>query len=482
MSPQESERGEPGQDRPGDGADDGGSAVEGGGPVPPAWQHPWEPPAGAQPQAGSPAGEQPAWGQRPAWQQQPPQWQQQPATQPGNPHHGGPYPGPPPYGGQAYGAPGYGGQPYNGLPYTGVPYGASPYGQPRYIAPPKPGIIPLRPLMFGEVLDGAFQSMRRNAKAMVGAGLLAQSLSAVVGAIVTALSASSAVSAGEWARGLSRGGITSLAVGVMAGAALVSVLSVFLSAILQGAMVVPVARSVLNRPTGFRRMMSLARPRMGALIRLAALLVAAGIAGIAFLTVLLALFFSNVRGAASLLVLPLLLCFGAIAAWVAIKLMVAPAAVVIEELGAFAGLRRSWELTRANWWRILGITLVVAILVGVISQVVLIPVSLLPTVVAGVISPHRGSGQDATLAVVLGILIAITSALVGGVGFAFQTSVMGLLYMDLRMRKDGLDITLLRQAETGADPDGIPGRHPHPGTSAPYPGPGAAPGAWPHGH
>ncbi len=479
MSPQESEPGEPRQGRPGNGADDGGSgAGSASGPVPPGWQQPWESPAGAQP----PAGQQPpGWEQEPSWHQ-PPQWQQPQWQQPGPPNPSSPYPGQPPYAGQPYGPPGYGGQPNNGSPYPGMPYGTPPYGQPRYVAPPKPGIIPLRPLMFGEILDGSFQAMRRNAKAMVGAGLLTQALAAVITAVVTAVSASSAVSLEGWARTATRGDMASMAIGLMAGAAAVTVLSVFLSAVLQGAMVVPVARSVLNRPTGFRRMMSLARPRIGALVGLAALLVAAGIAAMGLLAVILALFFTNVRGAASLFAFPLVLGVVALFAWVGIKLMVAPAAVVIEELGAFAGLRRSWELTRANWWRILGITLVVSILVGVISQVVLIPVSFLPVVLAGVVSPHGGSGQDATLAVVLGIVTALVGALVGGVGFAFQTSVMALLYMDLRMRKDGLDITLLRQAETGADPDGIPGRGPRPGTNTPYPGQGAAPGAWPYGH
>ncbi|MFF1881056.1 hypothetical protein ACFVVC_06315 [Pseudarthrobacter sp. NPDC058196] len=480
MSPQESEPGGPRQGRPDEGSDDAGSG-SGTGPVPPGWQQPWEPPAGRQP----PAGQQPpTWGDRPSWQQPsppPPQWQQQHGQQPGSPDQGSPYPGQPPYAGQPYGAPGYGGQPHYGSPYPGAPYGAPPYGQPRYVAPPKPGIIPLRPLMFGEVLDGSFQAMRRNAKAMVGAGLLTQALAAVITAVVTAVSASSAVSLAGWARTATRGDMASMAIGLMAGAAVVSILSVFLSAVLQGAMVVPVARAVLNRPTGFRRMMSLARPRIGALCGLAALLVAAAIAAMAVLAVILALFFTNVRGAASLFAFPLVLGIVALFAWVGIKVMVAPAAVVIEELGAFAGLRRSWELTRANWWRILGITLVVSILVGVISQVVLIPVSFLPAVLAGVVSPHGGSGQDATLAVVLGIVTAVVGALVGGVGFAFQTSVMALLYMDLRMRKDGLDITLLRQAETGADPDGIPGREPRPGTNTPYPGQGAAPGAWPYG-
>jgi hypothetical protein len=69
-------------------------------------------------------------------------------------------------------------------------------------------------------------------------------------------------------------------------------------------------------------------------------------------------------------------------------------------------------------------------------------------------------------------------ALVGAVGYAFQTSVMALIYMDLRMRKDGLDIALLRQLETGTDPDGIPGRGMAATGRGPVPGTGQA-GIWP---
>jgi hypothetical protein len=57
---------------------------------------------------------------------------------------------------------------------------------------------------------------------------------------------------------------------------------------------------------------------------------------------------------------------------------------------------------------------------------------------------------------------------------------MALIYMDLRMRKDGLDIVLLRQMESGADPDGVPGR----GATANLSGRdgfGPAAGAWPDG-
>ncbi|MDP9888204.1 hypothetical protein [Pseudarthrobacter enclensis] len=483
---------EPTQERAA-GAKDARSAYGAGGgpdvppPATPGREVPWTPPGGN-------ASQQGPWEQQ-AWQQQRPPGPAAGQQPPQPPHANSPYPGAPypgtPYGGHAYGArqingAPYGGPPKNGSPYPGPQYGAPFPAQPRYVAPPKPGIIPLRPLLFGEVLDGSFQAIRRNAKAILGAGLLAQALSAILAAVLTGFIATSSGSVESWAAtagrtGAGSPGIGSLGIGLMVGLALLSILSVFISAVLQGAMVVPVARSVLNRPTGFRRMLSLARPRIGALIGLAALLVAAAMAAVMLFFLVIVLVFSNVRGVATLLVVPLMLAFSAMFLWVAIKMVVAPAAVVIEELGAFAAVRRSWELTRGNWWRIFGISLVVAILVGVITQVVLIPASILPAILSGVVSPHGGSGRDAGMAVAMGIITAVIGALLGAVGYAFQTSVMALLYMDLRMRKDGLDIELLRELETGADPGGVPGRGPHAAGSTPYPGYVTPPGAWPHG-
>ncbi|WP_426938615.1 hypothetical protein ACQCSV_13800 [Pseudarthrobacter sp. S3] len=359
------------------------------------------------------------------------------------------------------------------------------------MAPPKPGIVPLRPLMFGEILDGSFQSIRRNAKAMLGAALLAQTLAAVLTAVLTASSATSAASLETWAEGLTEQDLVPVVLTFASGVVLVSVLTVFLSAVLQGAMVVPVARSVLNRPTGFRQMWALARSHAWALIRLAAFLVGAGLLVALLFAALAVLLVSTVGGMGALILIPLgLVCF-VLYVWVYIKLMVAPAAVVVEELGAVAGIRRSWELTRNSWWRLLGITLVVGIMVGVIAQIVTIPVSLLSGFYTGVVSPHGGAEQAMTAAVVAGVATAVVGAMVGAVGFAFQTSVMALLYLDLRMRRDGLDIALLRLLESGADPDGVPGRgvavyREGPGQTPrpPYGGPpnGTPPfGAWPDG-
>lgn len=364
-------------------------------------------------------------------------------------------------------------QPWGTPPYN--PYGSPPpYRQPQYVAPPKPGIIPLRPLMFGEILDGSFQTIRRNAKAMLGASLLAQSLAAVLTAILTALSVTtSAASLETWAAGLNQQELVPVMLGFAGGILLFGVLTVFISAVLQGAMVVPVARSVLSRRTGFRQMWRLARSRAWALVRLASLLLAGVMLTVLLFAVLAVLLISTVGGIGALVLIPLGIALFALWTWIYVKVMVAPAAVVIEELGALDGLRRSWQLTRGNWWRILGITLVVGIMVGVIAQVVMIPISLLSTFFTGVVSPHGGPEQAVTAAVALGIATAIVSALVGAVGYAFQTSVMALLYLDLRMRKDGLDMALLRLLESGADPEGVPGR----GLPVYKDGPGH--GAWP---
>lgn len=413
-----------------------------------------QPGAGGQPEPG-PA----QWGGGPAWVP-PPGPGQLPGSGPSQ------WSQPPQWPGQQWGQP-----PYN--PYGGPP----PYRQHQYVAPPKPGIVPLRPLMFGEIIDGSLQTIRRNAKAMLGAALLAQSVALVLTAALTAGSIATAVSLEGWLESLTSEEAVSLGLAFAAAVLLVVVLTVFLSAVLQGAMVVPVARSVLNRRTGFRQMWALARSRAGALIRLACLMALGWLLAVALFVGLAVLLVSAVGGAGALILIPVGLGGIALSIWIYIKLLVAPAAVVIEELGAVDGIRRSWQLTGGNWWRILGITLVVSIMVSIIAQVVTIPLSLLPTFYTGVVSPHGDAEQAVVVAVVLGIVTAVIGGLVGAVGYAFQTSVMALLYLDLRMRKDGLDIALLRLLESGADPDGIPGRGVpvHGGAGSP----GLAYGAWP---
>ncbi|WP_395404765.1 hypothetical protein ACHMXB_09630 [Arthrobacter sp. UC242_113] len=415
-------------------------------------QDPQHPPSGERPP------EQP-WGARPQWGSEQP-----------NPYQPGPYQ---PSAHQPYGPPNqWSANPYAAAPPnpTGLnpaglnPAGLNPTGLnpaipfPVYAAPPKPGVVPLRPLMFGEIMDGAFKTIRRNPKAMLGAGLVAQALGAVLAGVIPLVTPASDASAEAWLGNLSTSEMTSLFAGVAGGFMLIGLVTVFISVVMQGAMVVPVARSILNRQTGFRQMWLLARGRAWALVRLAGIGVAAVLLGGAFIALATVLLANSMGTGALVIVLPLFLAFIAAIIWVSVKLTVAPAVIVVEDVGALDGIRRSWAVTRRSWWRVFGIVLVVSLLVGIIGQIVLIPLTLLTGLLTTVAGPQDPASQAAALQVVVGVATAIVSAAVGAVAFAFQTSVMALLYMDLRMRNDGLDIALLRLLETGHDDGGIPGR------------------------
>jgi hypothetical protein len=401
-----------------------------------------EPAEGRTPDGGSPGG---GWGVPPA---QP--WQV-PAS---NPWSGPPQWGTPPPG-----------------PFPGAPL----YGQAAYQAPPKPGTVPLRPLMFGEILDGSLRTIRRNPKPMLGSALLAQAFGAVFVLLLTAV----AYAPPEWLEdrlaGLTEAEGLALGIGAVAAFLLFTLPAYFISVVLQGVMAVPVARSMLNRETGFGQMWSLARSGIGPLVGIAALLILGSLAAMAVVVVAGVVLVPAVGGLSLLIILPLMLGLFVLMVWIYIKLLVAPAAVVVEQLGAVAGLKRSWQLTKGSWWRILGIIAVVVILINVVSQIVLAPLSLLT---GGFGFPIPGEEQGALPPIGFVLAAVLASAVVGALAYAFQTSVMALLYMDLRMRQDGLDITLLRLLETGAEPDGVPGRvhygpgGPHTSFGPPPPGNG----------
>ncbi|WP_423181823.1 hypothetical protein [Arthrobacter sp. NyZ413] len=389
-------------------------------------------------------GNQPQWGSQPQWGGQPPSDNQ---PQWGSP----PQWGNQPYPGQAWGAP---------VDPRWQAAGLPPYGQPRYIAPPKPGIVPLRPLLFGEIMDGAFQTIRRNAKTMFSSALIVQIIS-------TGLSGVASIGFLTMAK-VPAGGFTSQAeamsffgpvIGMMAGVMAISLLSAVLSAILQGVLAIPVTRSALNRRTGFKQMWSLARSRILPLVGYGLLLLAGYLAIVVIVVLLGAIILASLGPVGLVLAIPLGLVAVAACVWIYTKLMVAPAAITVEELGVFAGIQRSWGLTTGSWWRIFGIVLLVTFMVGVIGSVVQMPISMATGGITAVVSPHASTQQLTTTTIVLTVVSLIVSALVGAVGFAFQTSVAALIYMDLRMRRDGLDLELLRLLETGEDPDGIPGRH-----------------------
>jgi Membrane domain of glycerophosphoryl diester phosphodiesterase len=127
--------------------------------------------------------------------------------------------------------------------------------------------------------------------------------------------------------------------------------------------------------------------------------------------------------------------------WVLIRWAVALPAMFGEKIGPVNALGRSWNLTKGNWWRIFGLWIIVAILVSIIEYAML-------ALFGGIAALIPGLGDDLRAALVTTVT-DVVSALVGAV----SPIVFTLLYLDLRVRKEGLDLDqLARQAAPGPAP------------------------------
>ena len=152
------------------------------------------------------------------------------------------------------------------------------------------------------------------------------------------------------------------------------------------------------------------------------------IAGIGILTVLVVL------GCIAIVTIPVVL-------WVLIRWAVAMPALFAEGVGPVKAIGRSWNLTRDNWWRTLGILLLVSIMVSLIQAA-------LGALFTGIAAVIPGLSDDIRAGLVTTVSTLI-SALVG----ALSPIAITLLYLDLRVRKEGLDLDqLARQALPGTAP------------------------------
>jgi hypothetical protein len=405
-----------------------------------------QPPPPGQPDPGH-------WAPPSGWSpEQPPAWPSQPAPPPGYgqvPPPGYGQPGPPGYG-QAP-PPGYGqpGQPlYGQVPPPGYGQPGPPvWGQPTAWGPPppapKPGIVPLRPLGVGELLDGALGLIRSNPRTVLG---LAAAISAVSALLQTVglwislqfiggaqpVAGSAEVEIAAELTALASGGLAQLVPALMAG---------FLQVLASGLFIVLVGAAVLGRQLDAGQTWTSLRPRMlplvgvTLLIGLGSILAVVGMAG-----AIVALAFAIGEWA----VLPgLVIGVGGTIAivYVYVKLSVASPALVMEGVGVVGSLKRSWVLVRRSWWRVLGILVLAAIITSLLTTVVTIPITLIATLVSGF--------SESLIPTVLASGVATLVA--GIITLPFSAAVTGLLYIDLRMRREALDIELVSAGVTHSE-------------------------------
>jgi len=240
----------------------------------------------------------------------------------------------------------------------------------------------LRPLSFGEVLDGALVLLRRHFGLVLGIAIVCEGIPTAMDVYI------------DLTGGASQNPGLSL---------LDRLLTLVGSVLVTGATVRVVSEAYLGQSPLFGDAMRFAGSRFGAILG------ANIMSGILTVLALLALVIPGIV--------------------VACGYSVAAEAAALESGSSSDALRRSWELTKGFRWKALGL--------GVVSICLILVVFLGAGVLGGILGGMMG-GLD----VVLSVIGACVSLLI----YPVISCVFTVFYYDLRVRKEGFDLEMLSQA------------------------------------
>jgi hypothetical protein len=349
--------------------------------------------------------------------------------------------------------------PIGPLPQASGPARPAPNRPAAWVPPqlaPKPGIIPLRPLTLGEIWSGVMTAIRGNPAATIGLALVTTTVVLVpltlVGVwIASTLTGPTSLDASfdptlDVYSGQSGGG-SALLGGTLA--SFVPGLATYVTALLLPLfMAVVIGQGVQGRRIGLGETVRAARGRILPALGVVLLVSLAAFVAVGVLTALvIAAWIGSGDGGGSgaglvtflavVVVIWLFVLFG-------VRWGFAVTIVVLEGAGPTLALRRSWALTRKRgFWRIFGIRLLTAIVAGIASSVITAPVSFL----VGFLNGESLAGTAWVLVLLQAGTVLVQSVLTT----PFSSGVDSLLYVDQRIRYEGLDVALLQQSQQGSD-------------------------------
>ncbi|WP_245771457.1 hypothetical protein [Actinacidiphila guanduensis] len=314
---------------------------------------------------------------------------------------------------------------------------------------PKPGVIPLRPLGAGEIIDGAIATLRRHWRAVVGItfaiALVTQAIAVVVEGLfiddsrIDELDTKSNPSVHDLLRAFRD---------VYAGLGLTILVTALGVLVASAILTVVVSRAVLGRGVTAGEAWRDARPRLLQLNGLALLLTVGYVAVVAVGALpggLIAVAGAKTLGA-SLAVLGMTAgLVVAVRLW--ILFVLAPPALMLERQSIVGALKRSAKLVRGSWWRVLGVQLLTIVLVYIVSTLIQMPFALIASAVTNHdFSSFVGSSSENPSWTYL-VLGGIGGVVAATITLPVSSGVTTLLYMDQRIRRESLDIELARAAE-----------------------------------
>jgi hypothetical protein len=313
------------------------------------------------------------------------------------------------------------------MPYGGPQQQYPQYPNQRPYSPHglgKPGVIALRPLNIGDILDGAITAIRRNPLLILGVGAVLAVISAGISFLVqkyvfadlqelTSVAALGPGATESEAQGALFSAFGDVFLLVLPSAALTTLLTTVLNGFLAAVM----GRAALGREVTFSIAWAEVRPRLLPLLGVG-------------------LVYSVVA------TIGLMLCV--IPGVVAYVFWALASPALILERGTFKqAFSRSIKLVSRAFWRVFGILALAWVIQYLFDNIIQLPFTLGTGVFQQVLNPSSAAVVPSTGDLLLQSVGQIIS---GTIALPFVALVTVIIYLDQRMRREGMDIELARAA------------------------------------
>lgn len=314
-------------------------------------------------------------------------------------------------------------------------------------------------MTLGTILSASFQTLRRNPAATLAPALILSILVGVVRVLATAgplanyLGAVTDFSTNPDGS-FDSSGLLSSYIGLLLSSLGSGVLTLIVTAIVEAIVTVQVASSTLGSRLRLRGLWRRLRGRRGAVIGWAAITGGAAVISVGIVVLgLVGIGLTGTAGVVVAVILGFLLGAGLVVVyiWLWVKLGFVPAAIVLERATIRTALRRSWQLTKGAFWRTFGIRILVAVIFGIAASIITTPIQLIITLSSGVLQPNGGSLDSLSSSLLVStIVVEAVTSIITAVSLVVTTATTALLYLDQRMRQEGLDLDLARYVERRA--------------------------------
>jgi hypothetical protein len=333
---------------------------------------------------------------------------------------------------------------------SGVPAGwvPTPGSGQYYGAADQPGVIPLRPLRLGEVIEGTFRTFRRYPATVFTLGVsLALLQSVIYISLFWLIDRSNFIShwnkldpadLASWPRTWS--GYSDISPSWFLGWLIFAAVLMLLTYVIGSLAYSHVGgEAILGAHLSAGDAWRLTRRQLGRGIALwlLVLLIGLGVFGAGFALIVLLVSILPVIGVLIAIVVYMVML--AFLLFVGVRLYLAPVVLALEDLGPRASIVRSFTLARGSSWRILGYLLMSALIAVALSVVVSLPFNLIGSL-AGTsnVSTTSGSLTLTDISTVSIFTQLLGNLVAAAVTLPFTYLFVTMLYTDIRMRKENL--------------------------------------------